>query len=360
MTLLPGIYSSVLILSCNEVHLRRDREALQNFHPNNVSSFSCGTDAFDFLGQNRVDLVLCDDQLEDMKGIRFVKLLRQNMNLKKVPVVMITTENRRKHVLDAIAAGCTAYILRPYSHETFENHLNLAQKVETYAEIEEIQIDEAKHMVSMGEFDEAIEAYEEIISIQDDAQKYYDMGCEFLVRQKYGRAIIAFKKAVRINDLFAEAFKGLADAYKGKGQVDEYRRNLQKAADIHAQFDRLEETKALFIEILKYEEEAPNPFNTLGVKLRKEGDYMGAIHAYKQALKLTPEDENIHYNQSRAYYFMGDVTEAKKSILKALSFNDNFPEARSFFTKVTGKKWDDVAVSTEEPRERRSDSLVDV
>ena len=65
------------------------------------------------------------------------------------------------------------------------------------------------------------------------------MGCRCLTRQKYGQAIIAFKKAININDLFAEAYKGLADAYKGKGEIEECKRYLQKAAEIHAQFNRM-------------------------------------------------------------------------------------------------------------------------
>ena len=216
----------------------------------------------------------------------------------------------------------------------------------------------------MGNFDDAIEAFEEIISEQNMAQKYYDMGCRCLLRQKYGQAIIAFKKAIKINDLFADAYKGLADAYKGKGDLEEFKRNLQRAAEIHAQFDRMEQTKELFIEILKYDPHTPNPFNSLGVKLRKSGDLAGALHAYDQALSLTPDDENIHFNLSKAYYFMGNTDAAKRCVEKALGISPAFPEARKLYRKLFGRDAPPAPVSASPPaddnREATATSLRDV
>ncbi len=350
---------TVLILTSSELNARRDKNSVGAFSPRAIKFFGKGADAFDFMSSHQVDLVLCDSQLNDMDAPRFLKLLRQNMNLKKIPVVMVTMENQKNKVLDCISAGCTGYILRPYSMDTFERHIKLARNIETFSEIEEIQLEEAQNMVSMGEFDDAIEAFEEIITIQDDAQKYYDMGCSFLFRRKYGKAIIAFKKAVKLNDLFAEAYKGLADAYKGKGDMENCRSFLKKAAEIHAQFDRLEETKALFIEILKFESEAPNPFNTLGVRLRREGDYVGALHAYEQAIKITPEDENIYFNKSKAHYFMGDLERANDALVEALKRKPDFTEAAKLYKKINKKEWAQGGETPEPEENGRPRAMVD-
>lgn len=356
---MTNMFGTVLILTSSEINARRDKHSVAVFEPLSIKFFGKGADAFDFMSNHQVDLVLCDGQLNDMDGVRFLKLLRQNMNLKKIPVVMVTMENKKNRVLDCISAGCTGYILRPYSMDTFERHIKLARNVESFSEIEEIQLEEAQNMVSMGEFDDAIEAFEEIIAIQDDAQKFYDMGCNFLFRRKYGKAIIAFKKAVKLNDLFAEAYKGLADAYKGKGDMENCYTHLKKAAEIHAQFDRLEETKALFIEILKYESEAPNPFNTLGVRLRREGDYVGALHAYDQAVKITPEDENIYFNKSKAYYFMGDLEQANDSLVEALKRKPDFVEAGKLYKKINKKEWASSDHAGEQKENERPRAMVD-
>ena len=333
----PILFDTVVIVTRNDDHAKRDRRSLAPFRPRRVEQFASAAAAMEFLSANRVDMILLDYGIEDMDALRFLRLLRRDRKLAQVPVVMVTTQSKRDKVLDAIAAGCAGYILRPYSEETFSKHVLRGCQVERVHEIEQQQLEDAREMVAMGNFDDAIEAFEEIISEQNMAEKYYDMGCRCLVRQKYGQAIIAFKKAIKINDLFAEAYKGLADAYKGKGELEEVKRYLQKAAEIHAQFNRLEQTKDLFIEILKYDPNTPNPFNTLGVKLRKSGDIPGALHAYNQALSLTPDDENIHFNMSKAYYFLGNTEQAVISVTRALEINPDFEEGGKLYRKLLGR-----------------------
>jgi tetratricopeptide (TPR) repeat protein len=357
MAFSPILLDTVVLVGDNDENARRDRRTLAAFRPRRIEQFASGGKALEFLAAHRADVVLLDGQLEDMDALQFLRLSRRDLRLKDVPIVMVTAESQRDKVLDAIAVGCAGYILRPYSEETFAKHVLRACQVERVTEIERQQIEDAREMVAMGNFDDAIEAFEEIISEQNMAQKYYDMGCRCLVRQKYGQAIIAFKKAIKLNDLFAEAYKGLADAYKGKGELDAFKRYLQKAAEIHAQFNRMEETKELFIEILKYDANTPNPFNSLGVKLRKSGDLAGALHAYGQALTLTPDDGNIHFNMSKAYYFMGDTARAKDCVEKALAIDASFEEGRRLYRKLFGREYPRAAAppgAAGDAREARS------
>ena len=322
-----------------EEHARRDRQCLKQLKAALIEQFASGSDAIDFLGVQSPDLVVLDSQLADMDGLKFLKLMRLNMDLRDTPVIMVTQEGQKDRVLEAIAAGVDGYVLRPYTVETFQNHMLRALKVDRLTDIEQSQLQDGKRLLAAGKYDEAIEAFEELVSEENQAQKYYDMGCKYLVRQKYGQAIIAFKKAVKINELFAEAYKGLAEAYRGKGDLDGYKSYLQKAAETFAQFNRLEETKELFIEVLKYDSDSPNPFNTLGVKLRKAGDLPGALHAYRQALELTPDDENIHFNMAKAMFFMGDPKGAQEAILKALWINPNFAEGRKLHLKLFSREF---------------------
>ena len=332
------LLNNAVVLTKNNSHARQDKHNLRRiFDVHSIFLFDSANQGLEHLKKNNVDLILCDSDLQDMEGLQFLQQIRCQTEICSLPVIMVTPENRRNKVLDAIAAGCNGYVLRPYSEKTFERHINAARQVEQIYEIENEQLAEAKDLVSRGEFDEGLELYSDLVAMEDEAQKYYDLGCQHLVDQKYGKAIIAFKRAIKINELFAEAYSGMANAYKGKGDIESYKQYLKKAADIHAQFDRLEKTKELFIEILKHDKDSVNPYNTLGVSLRKKGDYDGAVHAYKQGLKIT-DDENIKYNLSKALYYKGDREQALAVLNEALEKRPDFVEARTFKEQLEGRE----------------------
>ncbi len=353
-------FHSVLVLTGKLLHAKHDKLALGKLKPEATHVLPSGAKALQLLTSKEVDLILLDSELEDMPAVEFLRALRKNPDLRNIMVIMVTAEARREKVLDYIGAGVSGYILRPYSATTFERHLRQAKNTENYTEIEQEQVQEGKHLVEAGAFDEAIEAFEEVLSEQDEALRYYEMGMQYLLDTKYGKAIIAFRKAVQINALYAEAYKGMAEAYKGKGDTSKYTEFLAMAAEVYATQDKLEETKDVFIQILKYEHTTPNPFNTLGVKLRQQGDYRGAVHAYKRAIELTPENEALYYNLARAYIFLKEKGLAEKYLVQALTMHPDFPEAQVLFKKLTGHSFrrrqaEEEAVYSERARELDSD-----
>lgn len=334
MSALPFV--SALLLTAKPLHAKQDKASLQRLKLERIQMAATSAKALRLLRTVFIDLIILDADLEDMSGTAFLRRFRKDPSLRQALVIMVTAENRREKVLDAIGAGVAGYILRPYALATFERHLRQAKRTDNFTEIEQEQVREGKDLVEAGAFDEAIEAFEDVLTESDEARRYYELGMGFLMNSSYGKAIIAFKKAVQLNDLYAEAHKGLAQAYKGKGDDARHALHLQKAAEIFASQDRLDETKDLFIQILKYENKAANPFNTLGVKLRRAGNYQGAIHAYKRAIELTPDNEAIYYNIAKASLHLGDADQALRYVSQALSMKGDFPEALALYEEITG------------------------
>ncbi len=342
-------FETVFILSGDREHVKRDRDCLREFKPKTVVEFASGAEALDSWRFYKVDLALVDSMLGDMDGVSFLRRLRVLDERREVPVVMITPENAKEAVLDAIAAGCDGYVLRPYSRKTYEGHVLMALRSGRALEIEEALADEGREKVSQGDFDGAIESFEELFSDAGQAQGYFDAGMRFLAQQQFGKAIAAFKRALKLNDLHAEAYKGMAEAYAAKGDEDMRLACLQRAAALYAETDRLEDCKRLFIEILKYDAAAPNPFNTLGVNLRKRGDVGGALRAYAQALELTPMDENIYYNMAKAYYVVKDRENCLTRLRQALALKPDFSEAGALYEKLAGTAWPALARTSGAP-----------
>jgi len=338
----------VVLVSNNEQTRKVDRQALKLLGYVNITVLAAGAAAVEYIAGQRPALVVACGEVDGMDGCEFVRQVRR-AGRKMPPVVVLTSENREQHVLDAIAAGCSGYVLRPYTLSTIGKHLEQAGGQSEFLDIEQEQLGVAQELLEAGDFDAALEEYDEVISATDEAQRYFNQGIKALGNKKYGQAIIAFNKALKICELFAEAFQGMAEAYKGKGDLGKYEANLKRAADIFAQQDRFEETKLIFADILKMHSSAINPYNSLGVALRQKGDLAGAIQAYKQAIALTPDDENIYFNIAKACFTFGQREKAKKYIREALDLNPEFHEARRLLAVLQGK-----AAPTPEPETDRS------
>ena len=67
----------------------------------------------------------------------------------------------------------------------------------------------------------------------------------------------------------------------------------------------------------------------MGILLRRAGKWREAAEEYLKALKVAPDDENLHYNLSMAYLEGKDFESARASTLKALALNPDLPRKSS-------------------------------
>lgn len=320
--------TTVAVLSDNREHAAADRAALLRLRFKGARTFATSREALSFLYEGGAGLVLVDGSVGDLSGRECIRFLKSDKKLRLLPVVAVSRENRMNQVLDTISSGCNGYVIRPYSLAAFERHLKMAWLSCVYEEVEDEQLRLASALLEQGDFAGASDGFGELVSAENRALVFFDEGTRCLMRKNYGKAIVAFNNAIRENEMFAEAYRGLAYAYKGLGDAERYREYLDKAADIFAFQNRMQELKDVFVEILKEDPDAPNPFNTLGVRLRKAGDLPGAFHAYGQALALTPDDAGIHYNLSKAWHAAKDPAKALEHARKCLALAPDFPEGR--------------------------------
>jgi len=74
----------------------------------------------------QVDLILVDCNMPGMSGIDFTKAVRSNATLAKTPIVMITSNADKEHVLSAVMAGVNDYIVKPFTAEIFVEKISNA------------------------------------------------------------------------------------------------------------------------------------------------------------------------------------------------------------------------------------------
>jgi two-component system chemotaxis response regulator CheY len=74
-----------------------------------------GVEALAVIAANRAgfDLMLVDWNMPNMDGLQLITKIRETD--RKTPIIMVTTEGERGHVLDAIKAGASSYVVKPFS-----------------------------------------------------------------------------------------------------------------------------------------------------------------------------------------------------------------------------------------------------
>jgi two-component system chemotaxis response regulator CheY len=77
-----------------------------------------GAIAMKKLEKEKVDLIISDWIMPNMDGLDFLKAVKGNEKLKKIPFIMVTAEGQKGNVLDAINAGVNNYIVKPFTSET--------------------------------------------------------------------------------------------------------------------------------------------------------------------------------------------------------------------------------------------------
>jgi CheY-like chemotaxis protein len=84
-----------------------------------------GVEACDVALRERPDLILMDGGLPRLDGIAATRRLRGLSPLSGVPIVFLSGHAGPQHQLDARAAGCDDYVVKPFDVARLDHILNL-------------------------------------------------------------------------------------------------------------------------------------------------------------------------------------------------------------------------------------------
>jgi len=110
-------FSKVVLLVDDSATVRRMMEwALKSFGLRTLQAVD-GLSALEVLKSRTVDLAIVDLNMPRMDGIELVRALRADERWKKLPVLLLTTEQRAEDRELARAAGVNAYLTKPADPE---------------------------------------------------------------------------------------------------------------------------------------------------------------------------------------------------------------------------------------------------
>lgn len=82
-----------------------------------------GKTALEELKKDRIGLIVSDWNMPNMTGLELLKEVRADAGLKDIPFLMVTAEGQKENVVEAVQAGVSNYIVKPFTPETFSAKL---------------------------------------------------------------------------------------------------------------------------------------------------------------------------------------------------------------------------------------------
>jgi len=108
----------ILIVEDNELNMKLFCDLLEA-HDYETIQTRDGMAAIDLAREHHPDLILMDIQLPEVSGLEVTKWIKEDENLRKIPVVAVTAFAMKGDEEKIREGGCEAYIAKPISVSHF-------------------------------------------------------------------------------------------------------------------------------------------------------------------------------------------------------------------------------------------------
>jgi two-component system cell cycle response regulator DivK len=105
---------TVLVVEDNELNMKLFHDLLEANGYNIVQTRS-GLEAIDLAREHRPDLILMDIQLPEVSGLEVTKWIKEDDELRSIPVIAVTAFAMKGDEERIRQGGCEAYLSKPIS-----------------------------------------------------------------------------------------------------------------------------------------------------------------------------------------------------------------------------------------------------
>lgn len=88
-----------------------------------VHEASDGNEALAVLKTNKVGLILSDINMPNMDGIELLTKIKEDAEIRTVPILMVTTEGNQARVMQALQLGAAGYVRKPFTADQIKEKL---------------------------------------------------------------------------------------------------------------------------------------------------------------------------------------------------------------------------------------------
>ena len=119
---------SFLLIEDDQIETIKFKRVLNAFEQKHlIIEAQNGEEALTYLqsDQELPDVILLDLNMPKMNGIEFLKNLKTDDKMKYIPVVILTTSNNHRDVLESYTEGVAGYILKPLRYEDYKTKIHV-------------------------------------------------------------------------------------------------------------------------------------------------------------------------------------------------------------------------------------------
>ena len=109
---------TILIVEDNELNMKLFHDLL-HAHGYNILQTRDGMEALRLARSSKPDLILMDIQLPEVSGLEVTKWIKEDDDLKAIPVIAVTAFAMKGDEEKIREGGCEAYIAKPISVKPF-------------------------------------------------------------------------------------------------------------------------------------------------------------------------------------------------------------------------------------------------
>lgn len=180
--------------------------------------------------ENRPDLILLDIMMPGMSGIEVCRLIKQDTELKHIPIVFLTAKMDEKIEVQGLDLGADDYLPKPISTSKLKSRIKAvlrryrnADKPDAVLHVHELMIDRDRYVVTIGETEHQLPKKEFELLYYLASRKGKVLDRQTLLNEVWGNNIYVIDRTVdvhirkireKIGEEYIETVKGVGYRFR--------------------------------------------------------------------------------------------------------------------------------------------------
>jgi len=121
---MPDYKMKILVVDDFATMRRIVKNILKQIGFENIEEAEDGEQAYTKLKSGSFKFVVSDWNMPNLDGLGLLKKVRSDPDLKNLPVLMVTAEAEKEKVVEAIKAGVSNYVVKPFTAEVLKEKMD--------------------------------------------------------------------------------------------------------------------------------------------------------------------------------------------------------------------------------------------